>query len=97
MQRLLILLLLGIIASVFADTAIDFDKKRVECHKTKRMVKLNDGMKRDDVIRACAVNARKDGDPAGRVRFQDDLAHKEVYCEFDKDGAVKVGSCFIVG
>lgn len=97
MKKLLIALVaFGAISVAYADTQVDFDKTKMECKKTKKVVKLNDGIKRTEVTKSCTVNASKAGDPADRLRFNDDASHKEVYCEFETNGMIKKGTCFVV-
>lgn len=97
MKKILIALLaFGAISATYADTAVDFDKTKMECKKTKKVVKLNDGIKKTEITKSCKIEPKKDGDPADRLRFTDDLSHKEVYCEFDTSGMIKTGTCYVV-
>ena len=97
MKRLLVALLaFSAVSFAYADTQVDFDQTKMECKKDKKVVKLNDGIKKSEVTKSCTLHASKPGDPVDRVRFTDDLSHKEVYCEFDNNGLVKKGTCFVV-
>jgi hypothetical protein len=97
MRKLLIALIaFGSIGAAFADTPVDFDKTKMECKKTAKVVKLNDGIKKTEVTKSCTLKDKKAGDPADRLRFTDDVSHKEVYCEFDNKGMIKQSTCFIV-
>ncbi|MEN9391569.1 MAG: hypothetical protein RL017_867 [Pseudomonadota bacterium] len=82
---------------VSAKTPVDFDKKIVKCKlNAKKYIKLNDSMSKNYIAAICKVEKKHSQDVVNSLRFKDAIKERTIYCEFNSQNKLIIGSCFFV-
>jgi hypothetical protein len=85
------------VMQVSAKIPVNFDQRIVKCKlNAKKYIKLNDAMTKHDIASVCRVQKKQPQDATNSLRFKEAIKGRTIYCKFDPQNKIIIGSCFFV-